>query len=245
MNPAIRTATLVLALLAFTAPAFAEAVTLPTRPGVTVPFSYLPAPSPTRSVILFTGASGVVAATRNNFLLRVADRFVAAGFSVAIADVPSDHATGLPDEFRAGPDNAVDIAAIAAFLQQRAAVPVWLIGTSRGTISAAAAAARIGPPRIAGLVLTSTVWRAGDFLMLDQIQVPTLIVHNRDDGCAQSPFSSASAGLAGLRAAPAKDLVAVSGGTSKSGPCEALSPHGYYGIESQVVPAIIDWIKAH
>jgi hypothetical protein len=37
----------------------------------------------------------------------------------------------------------------------------------------------------------------------------------------------------------------VSGGNSRSAACEAQSPHGYYGIEDQVVPLIGAWIKAH
>ena len=64
-------------------------------------------------------------------------------------------------------------------------------------------------------------------------------------GC--SPFGSAAAGLGRLSAAPTKQLVVVSGGMLKprSDPCEALSQHGYYGIEDQVVAAIAAWIKAH
>ena len=62
-------------------------------------------------------------------------------------------------------------------------------------------------------------------------------------GTARS--ASAAPGLDRLTAAPAKALIAVSGGTLRSAPCDALSPHGYYGIEGQVVPPIAAWIKAH
>ena len=34
------------------------------------------------------------------------------------------------------------------------------------------------------------------------------------------------------------------GAPAESGPCEARSPHGYLGIEPDVVKAIADWIKA-
>jgi hypothetical protein len=40
-------------------------------------------------------------------------------------------------------------------------------------------------------------------------------------------------------------LIAVQGGDPPlSEPCEALSRHGYLGIEREVVGAIADWIKA-
>jgi hypothetical protein len=30
----------------------------------------------------------------------------------------------------------------------------------------------------------------------------------------------------------------------RSPPCEAMSPHGYFGIEAEVVKRIADWIRA-
>jgi len=224
-----------------------ERLDLPTRPGVTQPVYFTAAEAPRRSAVLFIGSEGAFSGSwRNNFLARVTDRFVAQGISVAIPGAPSDRSGGMSDGFRAGSEHASDIAAVIAMLQQRATVPVWLVGTSRGTISAAAVAARLGPPRVAGLVLTSTVWSSlRSETSLEDVRVPTLVVHNHDDGCRESPFSGASDGVAALRRAPVKELIAVSGGSSRSAPCQALSPHGYFGIEDQVVPPIIAWIQAH
>ena len=69
----------------------------------------------------FPGGSGVVGAVRNNFLIRVAPKFAAAGMTVAISDAPSDHASGMDAGFRAGDAAAVDTAAIASWLKSRAA----------------------------------------------------------------------------------------------------------------------------
>jgi len=224
-----------------------ERIDLATRSGVTESVFFTAAAAPRRSAVLFVGGNGVFdGPMHQNFLARVADRFVAEGISVAIPSAPSDHAGGMSDNFRASGEHVADIAAVIALLRQRAAVPVWLVGTSRGTISAAAVAARLGPPRVAGLVLTSTVWSSlRDVTSLADVRVPTLVVHNHDDGCRESPFSAASDGMAALKAAPVKELVAVSGGSSRSAPCQALSPHGYYGIEDRVVPPILAWIEAH
>jgi pimeloyl-ACP methyl ester carboxylesterase len=214
--------------------------------GITQPVYLHPASQPIASAVLFPGGSGAVGAVRNNFLLRVADAFAAAGVTAAVADTPSDRPNGMDRSFRATDRQATDTAAIVDFLRHRAPVPVWLIGTSNGTISAANAAFRLGPQRTAGLVLTSAVWDGGiRQVPLGEIRVPTLIVHNRRDGCVSSPFAQAEPALAALTAAPAKELIAVTSSAERSAPCEAKSPHGYLGIEDQVVGLIVAWIKTH
>jgi pimeloyl-ACP methyl ester carboxylesterase len=223
-----------------------ETINLPTRPGVTESILFAGVAHPAASLIMFPGNFGLVRAVRGNFLIRVVPNFVALDFNVAVADSPSDQPNGMTDGFRMSEAHATDIAAVITFLRQRAAVPVWLVGTSRGTISAASVGVRLGPPRVDGVVLTSTVWLQGiPQVPLEQLRVPTLIVHNRNDGCQASPFDYAALGLSRLSAAPTKELIAVAGGRSRSAACEAQSPHGYYGIEDQVVPLIGAWIKAH
>ncbi len=223
-----------------------ERVDLPTRPGVIQPIYVTVARAPWASVILFPGGSGAVGAVRNNFLIRVAPKFAEAGIMVAISDAPSDHSSGLDTQFRASDAAAVDTAAITAFLKTRAAVPVWLVGTSRGSISAANAAVRLGSPRIAGVVLTSSVWSGGmEAVPLDKMRVPVMIVHNRDDSCGASPFAGATQAYNALGATPMRALLPVSGGALRGNPCDAMSPHGYLGIEDQVVSPVVAWIKAH
>jgi pimeloyl-ACP methyl ester carboxylesterase len=237
--------TLVLALRAGSVQA-QEAIALPTRPGVTQPVLFTAVANPAASVLLFPGGFGRVSQSRDNFLVRTVPDFAALGVNVAVIDAPSDQPGGMSDGFRMGAEHATDVAAAIVFVRQRAAVPVWLVGTSRGTISAASLAARLEQSRIAGLVLTSTVWSGAiPQVPLEQISVPTLVVHNHDDGCNESPFGGVEAGLARLRAAPAKALIAVSGGALRSRACGALSPHGYLGIEDEVVGPIVAWIKAH
>ena len=222
-----------------------ERVDITTRPGVVQPVYFTAAASPVANAVLFPGGNGVFAEVRNNFLIRVAPRFVAQGLNVAIADTPSDHAHGMGAAFRQSAQHADDIGAIVAYLRKRSPVLVWLIGTSNGTISAANGGARLGT-NIAGVVLTSSVWATGiSGVALEQISAPVLVVHNRDDGCRASPFAEVEPGMQRLRQARVKELIVLSGGMLRSDACQALSPHGYYGIEDQVVPPIIAWIKAH
>jgi pimeloyl-ACP methyl ester carboxylesterase len=225
---------------------------------VTQPFWVTtPAGPPVASVILFTGGPGLLGSQRQswlngkNFLIRSRAKFAAAGFLVASVDGPSDHLEGLDDDFRTSAEHAGDIAAVIAYLRQKAAVPVWLIGTSRGTTSAASIAARLKSGGPDGLVLTSSIVAPTRQLAPIQstvdvasITVPTLFVHNQDDACMACPFSAVPALMARFTHAPRKELIAVSGGsTPLSDPCEALSRHGYIGIEDEVVGKIAAWIK--
>jgi pimeloyl-ACP methyl ester carboxylesterase len=250
-----------LCLLALLAAAPARAgealVSLPTRSGVTQPFWVMTPPGkPVASVILFTGGSGLLGSARrpvlqgNNFLIRSRDKFAAAGFLVAAVDAPSDHPEGL-DFFRGSAEHAQDIAAVIAYLRQQAAVPVWLVGTSMGTISAANAAARLKSGGADGLVLTSSIVaqsrRASPInasVDVADITQPTLFVHNKEDACVVCPFSAVPSLVDRFSHARKKELIAVSGGSPpQSDPCEALSRHGYLGIEDEVVGDIARWIK--
>jgi Serine aminopeptidase, S33 len=235
---------LLAALLSFAARA-EERIDLHTRPNVIQPVYATFAAKPAASLVLFPGSGGVHAASRLNFLLRIAPDLIGQGFSVLVIDAPSDHAAGMTWPFRASADHAADIAAVVDLAKSRSRAPVWLIGTSMGSVSAANGAAALGK-RIGGVVLSSSVWAQGmAAIPLEKIVVPVLVVHNRDDGCHLSPFSGADAAMRRLTGAPVREFMAVSGGISKSNACQAMSPHGYFGIESQVVTPMVAWIKAH
>jgi len=140
------------------------------------------------------------------------------------------------------------MAAVVTDLKARVpGAPVFLVGTSRGTVSAAAVGARLGDA-VAGVVLTSSMFRpAGprstepgpglsrfDFKSL---KVPALIVHHREDTCGSTPYVEAHL------LAKRFPLISVKGGLPpQSSPCEALSAHGYLGKEPETIEAIVGWM---
>ena len=99
--------------------------------------------------------------------------FVDEGFLVAILDTPSDR-TSLA---RVSSDHARDVATLIAALRAAAPVPVWLVGTSMGTISAVSVASQLDTGGPDGIVLTSTVQQALN-AGVDRVRVPTLVVGN-------------------------------------------------------------------
>ena len=198
---------------------------------------------------------GTIRGTKGNFLTRSRHLFVANGVATALVDAPSDHmdGEGLTFDYRMTEEHAGDIKqAIAKLREDYPGLPVWLVGTSRGSTSAANAAANIKSDGPDGLVLTSSVGvssrHGGNVLdfKLEDIKIPSLVVHHIDDGCVLTPVSGARDIKARLNGAKASELMEFEGGSSGSGKeCGAKSHHGFLGIEQKVVDAILAWIKSH
>ena len=258
-------------LCAMMAPACAQrvpgqtVVDLETRPGVTTRYLALAPARPKAAVLLFTGGQGVANipdmpgpgwARNGNFLVRTRAMFRDRDLFVVVIDVPSDQRGGY-FAFRGTAEHAQDVAAVIADMRKRApGVPVWVIGTSRGTISAAAVAARLPQGKGAdGLVLTSSLTRPGgskappggsqtvfDF-DLASVTMPVLVVHHREDHCVATPYGDAAPLREKFARAQRSELLSFSGGSPReSHECEPQAPHGFFGIEREVVDAIADWI---
>lgn len=223
----------------------AAPVALPTRPGVTDTVYPDFVTGAKATLILLPGGSGSVPQVRGNFLIRIAPDLQRLGFSTVLVDAPSDKSSGMPIPFRASAEHMQDLEAVVAYAHAQSPAPVWLVGTSNGTLSAVMAAAKLGKG-IAGVVLTSSIWAHGlGGAPLQDIKVPVLVVHNRDDGCQASPPSGTGLAMARFTGTPVHDLIWVSGGLSKGDACGGASPHGYLGIEPGVVAQITDWIQKH
>jgi len=237
-------------------PAAEAIVQVASRSGVTI--SYLlrsdASAAPKAVAVLFPGGDGLLnlrqegAALRfeypGNFLVRARALLQDTEVGIAVIDVPSELLRrGYSDAFRQSGEHAADVAAVVADLRGRfRGAKVYLVGTSRGTVSAAYAARRLGAA-IDGVVLTSTVFigsRGGTGLSgfdFGDIRAPLLLVHHAEDGCSVTPYRSAEA------LAPKYPLVTVRGGLpARSGPCEARAAHGYLGKEAETMAAIRNWM---
>jgi pimeloyl-ACP methyl ester carboxylesterase len=237
-------------------------VSLKTRPLVFQRFILIRPRNPVASVILFAGGAGTLGLKESrgvliinnyqyNFLIRTRSDFAEHRFMVAAVDAPSDRQYGMHDGFRNSGKHLEDIEAVISFLKNEANVPVWLVGTSRGTESAAYIATKT-KEAINGLVLTSSMTvpnRRGmtvTSMSLGRITVPTLIVSHENDACELTPHYGAKQIARLLKNAPKVEVKYFSGGYAPaSGPCDAMSAHGFYGIEKEVVAYIAGFIKAN
>lgn len=226
---------------------------VPTRAGVVVPVLWEATPGAQGTVVLFPGGAGGFGrveggrATGQNFLVRSAHHFVAQGYNVALLGRPSDTPDlGYPD--RVSEAHMADVRAVLAFVKTLSGAPVWLVGTSRGSVSVAAAAIHI-PTGIAGVVLASSVVspqkpEAVPLQDLAAIRVPVLVLHHRQDACHLCAPADVPAILRGLTQAPVKKEMWVDGGGNPTGnPCEALHWHGFVGMEREAVALIAGWLR--
>jgi predicted alpha/beta-hydrolase family hydrolase len=234
-----------------------EMVSVTSRPGVTQSFviADMGGRKPEAIALLYIGGSGNINLRTEggrvkfgarNFLPRSRAEFARNGIIPVVMDAPSDQGD-LTDGYRMGEEQAADARAVIAELKKRyPGLPLHVVGTSRGTISAAHVARALGA-EVSGVVLTSSLFgsserrkaslgslRSFDFA---SIKLPLLFVHHREDGCEHTPYSKAQM-LAGQY-----PLVSVRGGKPpESGPCDPLSAHGFFGREAETVDAIAGWM---
>ncbi|MBV9824817.1 MAG: alpha/beta hydrolase [Alphaproteobacteria bacterium] len=243
-------------VLALARPAAAQqpiVADLPLGPGNSERVLLLPAPQPRATVVLLPGGAGLIdigsaggVEREGNFLVRTRDQWVARGISaLVVGPLNGSSLLGL----RHTPAYAAALAAAIDFARSRANAPVWLIGTSQGSVAAANGAAHL-PGRVAGVVLTSSVTersRSGETVFdadPGTITVPTLVVSNQFDTCGASPPADGNRLIAARARSPRREFILVASSALRGDPCDAYSPHGYLGIEDQVIQRIADWIAA-
>ena len=183
----------------------------------------------------------------SNFLIRSAKLFASHPFNIVLVGRATDVPI-LDGPTRIGENHAVDNQAMIRVIKLKNKVPIWLVGTSMGTISATAAAIHDGGQNITGIVLTSSVTAyrikgAVPSQELSKIKVPVLVVHHEQDACKVcTPYEAKNIADA-LKNSPFKKTVLISGGADPTGdPCEPMHYHGYIGKEKEVVDLIATWV---
>ena len=235
-----------------------EMVTLQTRPGVTQSFfiAQMGQRKPQAVALLMAGGGGSidlrmeqgqVRFNQGNFLPRSRREFIRNGVLPVILDNPSDQqrGEGMSDGFRAGAQHVTDMRAVLAEVKKRhPGLPVFIVGTSRSTLSAAYLGGAL-EGEVAGVVLTSSIFfsdQRARFPALagynwSKVKVPILFVHHGDDACGATPYHEAA------RLGRRFPLVTVKGGKpAQSPPCEPMAQHGFYGKEAETVDAIAAWM---
>jgi pimeloyl-ACP methyl ester carboxylesterase len=222
-----------------------KVVYLDTRPGVTQGFLLLAPKKPVASAILFAGGGGRIRLqqdgqlTSGNFLVRTRMLFARRGIAVAVVDAASDTLSLRPVETRFGKRHQKDMEAVIGYLRQTLKRPVWLIGTSRGTLSVASIGANSRVP-IDGLILTSSMTEVTE-VGLGKVRVPAMVVANRNDACHVTPPDYAATIARALRTKP----VYFESSTATGRACGAFSEHGFLGIEEKVVDAIARFVRSN
>lgn len=204
-------------------------------------------------VILLSGGDGVFTIDNaggvrpgGNFLVRTRALWAAQGFGFVVPGPANGQSLS---GRRSTAAYVGELDRVVDFARSRSNGPVWLIGTSQGSTAAVNGGAHLGP-KVAGVVLTSSVTRPGRAgeTVFDaapgMISAPTLVVANSADTCRFTPPGDAPHLVAALIRSPRKELTMFESREIQSDPCRAHSPHGYLGIETAVVQRIAEWIRS-
>lgn len=251
-----------------------EVVTVETHGGSTTRYALVPPlqtnsqPKPVTLALLAGGSghvdldqNGCPRALKGNSLVRSIPVFAAAGFATALVDAPSGyHGVDGLGGYRIESLHAEDIGKVIASLRARTQGSVWLVGTSRGAISAVNAAARLsGANAPDGVVLTSALmsgqygakkeWVAHTVfdLPLESIRMPLLVVGHAADQCVRSPADLMSK-IVDRTQGEREQVVAVVGGPDYAGPpgvsaCIGRAPHGFIEQETEVANGIARFVR--
>ncbi len=247
-----------LLLTLFLATAQANFITLDTRLGVTQQILIEQPENSKANLILFAGGKGKLKLgsdkykSNGNFLIRTRQLFIDKGFTTILIDAPSDKQDklGMLKGFRNTQEHLQDIETVIDHIRSINSKPIWLIGTSRGTESAAYAAVHLND-KIDGVILTSSISKTNNKgtsvtdLSLDKITVPILAIHHKKDGCKTTKPKVINAIKRQAYNSSNVKVKLFSGGDTpiSDNPCQARTYHGYLGIEEDVISYIDDFIK--
>jgi hypothetical protein len=233
-----------------------ERFAITTRVGITTEVFWHASSNAQATVFILPGGDGGFGAIQNglptsrNFLVRTASYWINdEGFNYLVFGNPSDR-PALDYADRITPDHLTDLKETLKWLKERTTTPIWIVGTSRGTVSAAHALINIKDPQLAGGVFSSSITatnKAGALPVqeLSRIEVPVLLVHHEADACNVTRPQEVPVIFKGLSNAQVKKLLMISGGSGASGnPCRALHTHGFIGVEQSTIRTIAAWIRS-
>ena len=177
----------------------------------------------------------------DNVVIRTAPLWLSRDWALLIPDAPGNLRGA-----RASPGYGTAVSALVAEAHRAVTGPVDIVGTSQGAIAAVNGAAHA--PDVSGLVLLEAVSRVGGSgeTVFDAdpaaVTAPVLVVANVADRCPVTPPEDADRIAAAFTGSRRVEVMRVDGGGEGSRDCGSLSPHGYRGLEREVVDRVSGWI---
>lgn len=187
--------------------------------------------------------------TSVNFMSRTRNIFFNQNLNVIVVYRASDISS---DDFNYSyreTNHIHEVGKVIEFANKKFKKPIWLVGTSKGTVSVVSTAIEFSN-KITGIVLTSTITSESDGLVpikskaIDTLTMPVLMVHHSKDECPICVPSLAADLFTKFTSATIKKFILITGGFDPTGsPCLPLHWHGYINYEKETVNIISNWIK--
>lgn len=216
---------------------------------------------PTKLAVLLPGSPSVVrpvvengvmtnSKLTGNFLIRARRFLVDENVASLIVDCHSESGDDCSSNYQASKQRQEDVDKLIAEVKNRnpSITDVWLVGTSKGTISSSFMPVH-NTSGYAGAIHTASItdpYVRGSYRELGgfdykKTTVQQFFVHHANDPCALTSYPSAKS-IAEKYAVP---LITVSGGSGfQGGACEAFTEHGFRGKEKEVMNAMTAIIKS-
>lgn len=183
-----------------------------------------------------------------NFLVRARRQLINDNIVTILVDCRLDKNTGTecPEDYMGSSERHDDIKLLTN--QAKILFPsirdVWLVGTSYGTVTTSKIPLAY-QSRYSGVIHTSTINYSKTFRSMygvkyDEIKIPQLFIHHKDDNCGSSKYT----GILGISEQYKVPLYTVVGDKKREDEkisnnlCDAFTPHGFKGIEVGVMKLI-------
>ena len=199
------------------------------------------------NVIGFVGGGGLKGGVgkSGNPLARDRKKIRDAGFNYYIFPNPKAKES-ISLFYRKDQDHVQKISNLIDYLNKKNNLPAILLGHSRGSVSVAAAANKLGVQKIKGIVIMGSLTASSKAItytftmkaMLEKkIDVPVLVVHHEKDRCDVTPYIGAK----DLAEKMNFKLIAITGGGNTGDACGPLHHHGFEETMPEVIQVIKKW----
>jgi hypothetical protein len=206
--------------------------------------------NPNTLVVLLPGGDGdlrlrgsknypTISKGTSNFLTRSRNNFVSENVATLLIDCSTQFNGNCSDAYRGSPKRYDDISKLVIKLkkEQSSIKHVWVVGTSRGVISAITLGANDRENLYSGFVYTSSFLSksiSGNWV--DEVKAPQFLIHHKDDPCRATKLSTAK----WVSEKYNLPLLVLEGGDEFYGDaCKAYTQHGFKGIEGKAVNEIL------
>lgn len=97
-------------------------------------------------------------------------------------------------------------------------------------------------PQISGIIIAGTITTAS---LDDEVTLPVLAIHHRQDSCAGTPVSASSRVIEGRPPKLVSKLEIIDGGITEGGVCESFAYHGFNQTEPEFIKKAAQFILSH
>jgi Lecithin:cholesterol acyltransferase len=207
------------------------------------------AQKPKAVVLLFPGGGGMLrlkddGSTKNQHtFVRSQELWAQYNIDAVLVDSPYDLGDLRRSNLRGREDHLTRVAEVVNFYKTKTNLPIWVFGHSMGSSTATYFANKhFKDPPISGIIIAGTITTAS---LDDEVTLPVLAIHHRQDSCAGTPVSASSRVIEGRPPKLVSKLEIIDGGITEGGVCESFAYHGFNQTEPEFIKKAAQFILSH